>query len=167
MHVTQLRSMPACPQHHLHWTEPWITSASNNLLPKFSTKTTIPIASTGSRKMVWRGGHAPHIVHWWHPNSPKPELCTSHQPILPLPNFTSKNKPQQIVQVVKWEATENQLEAHSQTATTKSLKQVHNRYVLQQSPSKRLPKQPQKLLFQKSKTNLQVRLVSPPNPNLN
>lgn len=93
MHVTQLRSMPSCPQLHLDWTEPWITSASNNLLPKFSTKTTRPIASTGSRKMVWRGGHAPHIVHWWHPNSPKPELCTSHQPILLPPNFTSKNKP--------------------------------------------------------------------------
>ncbi len=95
MHVTQLRSMTSCPQLHLQWTEPWITSASNNLLPKFRTKTTIPIACTGSRKMVWRGGHAPHIVHWWHPNSPKPKLCTSHQPILP-PNFTSKNKPNKL-----------------------------------------------------------------------
>jgi hypothetical protein len=45
----------------------------------------------------------------------------------------AKKQTQQIVQVVKWEAPENQLKAHSQTATTKSPKQVHNRYLLQQS----------------------------------
>jgi hypothetical protein len=46
--------------------------------------------------MEWRGGHAPHIVHWWHPNSPKPELCTSHQPITPPEFYKQKNKPNKI-----------------------------------------------------------------------
>ncbi len=96
MHVTQLRSMPSCPQLQLHWTEPWITSASNNLLPKFSTKTTRTITSTGSRKMVWRGGHAPHIVHWWHPNSPQTRALHLTSTNTPPQFYKQKNKPNKL-----------------------------------------------------------------------
>jgi hypothetical protein len=113
--------------------------------------------------MVWRGGHAPHIVHWWHPNSPKPELCTSHQPIPPPRILQAKTNPttcssRQMGSTRK--PIGGRFANRNNKITETGTQSLRPPTIAKQETSKATTE----LLFQKSQTNLQVGLVSPPKP---